>query len=66
LRVLLVGLWSTKAIADVRQGAVSFEKDPVFGRKLNQLFVPTVVVWVEGDLLQVKTAFLGPGKKIHT
>jgi len=44
---------SKEGLADIRKAAVSFEKNVVFSGKLDQLFVLVVVVWVEGDLLQV-------------
>ena len=37
----------------LRKAAVSFEKDVVFGSELDQFFVLMIVVWVEGDLLQI-------------
>ena len=37
----------------LRKAAVSFEKDVVFGNELDQFFVLMIVVWVEGDLLQI-------------
>ena len=52
----------TKATADVRKGAISFEKDVVFGSELDQFFVLVVVIWVKGYLLQVKPAPLSSHK----
>lgn len=38
----------------------------MFGSELNQVFVCVVVVRVEKDLLQVKSAYISSGKNIHT
>lgn len=46
---------SKEGLVDIRKAAVSFEKNVVFSGKLDQLFVLVVVVWVEGDLLQVSS-----------
>ena len=55
---------STKATTNARESTVSFEKDIVFGRKLDEFSVLVVVVGVKRDLLQVKPTDVGPTRRL--
>lgn len=52
-----------KVIPDVREAAVSFEKDIVFGSELDQVFVLVIVVGAEGNLLVVSPRALALARR---